>query len=197
MALTVISDAQGQYRFPKLEAGRYTVEIARADGLEPSHEMTDIQDGRANSVDFTLGPAKEMDQQITSVDWLRSLPGTPEQVELISNNCMHCHTGTPQNFRFDKENWLKIVRMMRSVRIHGAEWGAISHGVYPGARPNRDSPTWEEENLLIADFLAKVRGPEPLDLSNAKILPRPTGRSTRVMFTEYEIPYTNAELHDI
>ena len=32
MALTVISDAQGQYRFPKLEAGRYTVEIARADG---------------------------------------------------------------------------------------------------------------------------------------------------------------------
>lgn len=197
MALTVVSDAQGQYRFPKLAPGRYAVEIARADGLEPSREMTDIQDGRANRVDFTLGPAKEMDQQITSVDWLRSLPGTPEQIDLISNNCMHCHTGTPQNFRFDKENWVKIVRMMRGVRIHGAEWGAITHGVYPGARPNRDSPTWEEENLLIADFLAKVRGPEPLDLSDAKILPRPTGRSTRVMFTEYEIPYPNAELHDI
>ena len=196
-ALAVASDAQGRYRFPKLEPGRYVVEIARADGLEPSRRTETIQDGREATADFTLGPAKEMDQQITSADWLLSLPGTPEQVERLSNECLHCHTGTLQRFRFDKENWLKIVRLMRGVRIHGAEWAAETHGVYPGAPLDRESPRWEEENSLIADYLARVRGPEPLALPDAKILPRPTGRSTRVLFTEYDIPYANAELHDI
>lgn len=197
MGRAVASDAQGQYRFPKLEPGRYAVEIARADGLEPARQMADIQDGRESTVDFTLGPAKEMDQQITSVDWLLNLPGTPQQVKLIDSNCIHCHTGTPLRFRFDKENWLKVVRFMRGTTVHGAEWGAVSHDPFPGARPDRESPNWEEENALIADFLAKVRGPQPIDLSKAKLLPRPTGRSTRVLFTEYDIPYPNAELHDI
>lgn len=197
MARTVASDAQGRYRFPKLEPGRYAVEIARADGMEPSRQTVDIRDGQERKVDFALGPAKEMDQQITSVDWLLNLPGTPEQVKLISDNCIHCHTGTPLKFRFDKEGWLKVVRFMRGVTIHGAEWGAPNHDPFPDAKPDSEAPGWEEENQVIAEFLAKVRGPQPIDLSHAKILPRPVGRSTRVLFTEYDIPYPNAELHDI
>ena len=53
--------------------------------------------------------------------------------------------------------------------------------------------------MVIAEYLARVRGPEPLkwDPATTKLIPRPTGRSTRVMFTEYWIPYENAELHDI
>ncbi len=196
-AKAVATNAQGQYRFPKLEPGQYVVEVARADSLEPSRRTETIQNGREMQVDFILGPAKEMDQQITSTDWLLSLPGTPEQVRRISNECIHCHTGTLQRFRFDKENWLKIVRLMRGRRIHGAEWAAETHGVYPGAPLDREDPRWEEENSLIADYLARIRGPEPLALPNAKISPRPTGRSTRVLFTEYEIPYPDAELHDI
>jgi len=196
-ALAVASDAQGRYRFPKLEPGRYTVEVARADGLEPSRRTETIQNGREATVDFTLGPAKEMDQQITSADWLLNLPGTPQQVKLISDECIHCHTGNLQRFRFDKENWLKIVRLMRGKRIHGAEWAAETHGVYPGAPLDREDPKWPEENSLIADYLAKIRGPEPISLPDAKLTPRPVGPSTRVLFTEYTIPYHDAELHDI
>ncbi len=193
----VVSDAQGHYRFPKLEPGRYTVEIARADGLEAGPRVLQLQDGRDQPVEFTLAPAKVMDQHMTAVDWLRSLPGTPEQVKLIADNCIHCHTGNLQNFRFDKDNWLKMIRFMRTKIIHGAEWGAIHHEPAPGAQPEKDQPGWDEENQVMADFLAKVRGPQPIDLSNAKILQRPTGRSTRMMITEYEIPYHDAELHDI
>jgi len=197
IAYDVISDAQGQYRFPKLEPGTYAVETARADGLEPVKQDVEIRAGQQSHADFALGPAKNMEAQITSVDWLLNLPGTPEQIKLISDSCIHCHTGTPLSFRFDKEGWLKIIHLMRGRNLGGGEYGDPTHPQIVGARPNRDQPGWEERNLMIAEFLSKVRGPEPIDMSHAKILPRPTGRSTRVMFTEYDIPYHDAELHDI
>jgi len=201
IAHSVVSDAQGKYRFPRLETGRYVVEIARADGMEePSNEGIEIQAGRETHVDFRIGPAQNLDEHITSVDWLRNLPGTPEQVELISDQCIHCHTGNLTRFRFDKESWVKVVRLMRDMRPHSQSWGMPSRrGRANDATLTRDTPEFEETNMVIAEFLAKVRGPEPLkwDPAATKIIPRPTGRSTRVMFTEYTIPYENAELHDI
>lgn len=194
---SVASDAQGKYRFPKLEPGQYMVEIARADGLEPGRQNAEIKAGQESRADFALGPAKVMEDQMTSVDWLLNLPGTPEQVKLIDNSCIHCHTGTPLRFRFDKENWAKIVRLMTGTIIHSAQWGMATHVPRPGAKPNRELPGFEEKVQVLAEYLAQVRGPKPIDLSKAKILPRPTGRSTRVMFTEYTIPYPNAELHDM
>ena len=191
-ARTVATDAQGKYRFPKLEAGKYAVEIARADGMEePSREGVEIRSGQESHVDFRIGPAKDMEKHLSPVDWLRNLPGTPEQRSLLDKECMHCHTATPMKFRFDKDGWLKIVRTMR--------WEGSNRGESNSAKKNRDLPGFEEKNQVIAEYLAKVRGPEPLkwDAATTKVLPRPTGRSTRVMFTEYVIPYDNAELHDI
>jgi streptogramin lyase len=201
IAYNVVSDAQGKYRFPKLEAGRYAVEIARADGMdEPRQEGVEIKPGQEARVDFQIAPAQDMDQHITSVDWLRNLPGTPEQAKLISDECTHCHTGTLTRFRFDKDNWLKIIRLMRGTTLHSQAWGMPTREGRKGdARNIRDLPGFEEKNMMIAEYLAKVRGPEPLkwDPATTKVIPRPTGRSTRVMFTEYWIPYENAELHDI
>ena len=189
IAYNVISDAQGAYRFPKLEPGKYLVEIARADGLEPERKNTEIRANGESRVDFALGPAKDMEAQITSAEWLMNLPGKPEQKKLISDTCFHCHTGNLQQFRFDKENWAKIVRLMLGT--------GVSHSDRGMPRRARSLPGFEEKVQVIAEYLSQVRGPKPIDMSNAKILRRPTGKSTRVMFTEYTIPYPNAELHDI
>ena len=192
-ARVVVTDAQGKYRFPKLESGKYRVEIARADGMEePSRDGIEIRSNQESHQDFKIGPAKDIEAHLSSADWLRNLPGTPEQRSLIDRECLHCHTGTPMKFRFDKEGWLKIARTMR---YNGGERG----GEEALVTPNREKPGWEETNQVIAEYLAKVRGPEPLkwDAATTKILPRPTGRSTRIMYTEYVIPYDNAELHDI
>ncbi|OFW27054.1 MAG: hypothetical protein A3J28_14530 [Acidobacteria bacterium RIFCSPLOWO2_12_FULL_60_22] len=199
-ALTVASDAQGKYRFPKLEAGRYVVEIARADGMEePRKSGVEIKASQESRADFQIGAAQDIEQHIAGVDWIRNLPGTAEQQELISDTCMHCHTGILARSRFDKDNWLKIVRLMRGVHVHSGEWGMPTHGRTADAPLNRDMPGWEEKNQVIAEYLAQIRGPVPLkwDSAKTKVIPRPTGRSTRVLFTEYEIPYPNAELHDI
>jgi len=192
----VVSDSEGKYRFPVLKPGRYMVEIARADGLESEQQNVAIQTGQESRVDFTLRPPRFMEDQMTSVDWLRNIPGTPEQIELVSRNCIHCHTGMPMKFRFDQESWAKIIRLMLGKRIHSAQWGMDSRRS-PDAKPDRELPGFEEKVQAIAGYMAQVRGPRPIDLSNAKLLPRPTGKSTRVMYTEYAIPYPNAELHDI
>src|SRR4029077_17094263 len=120
---------------------------------------------------------------LSSADWLRNLPGTDQQRDLIDKECLHCHTGTPMKFRFDKEGWLKIARTMR---YNGGERG----GEEALVTPDREKPGWEETNQVIAEYLTKVRGPEPLkgNPATTKILPRPKGRSTRIMYTEYVIP---------
>lgn len=194
----VASDAQGKYRFPKLEAGRYAVEIARAEGLEPERKTADIQVNKEAQVDFFLGPAKEMARQMTAVDWLLNLPGTQQEKALVGG-CVTCHFVTPMRFTFDRDGWLKIVRVMRGQYggLNYQNWGIPVHEQEQGAKPTIESPGWEEQNRVLAEYLAKVRGPQPLDLSNAKILPRPKGPSTRVIYTEYDIPYDSAEPHDL
>ena len=190
-ARVVVTDAQGKYRFPRLEPGKYMVEIARADGMEePNREGVEIKSNQESHVDFQIGPAKDIEAHLSSADWLRNLPGTPEQRDLIDKECLHCHTGTPMKFRFDKEGWLKIARTMR---YDAGERGDDTSNLA------RNKPGWDETNQIIAEFLSKVRGPEPVkwEPATTKILPRPTGRSTKVMYTEYVIPYDNAELHDI
>jgi len=189
IAYSVVSNAQGVYRFPKLDPGKYLVEIARADGLEPDRKNADIRAGQEAKVDFALGRAKDMEAQITSAEWLMSIPGRPEQKRLISDECFHCHTGNIQAFRFDKDGWAKVVRLMLGM--------GMSHSDRGVPRPARNRPGFEERVQVIADYLAQVRGPEAVDMSNAKVLRRPTGASTRVMYTEYTIPYPNAELHDV
>ena len=189
IAYNVVSDAKGEYRFPKLGAGNYLVEIARADGLEPERKQAEIRANRTNRVDFVLGRAKDMEAQITSAEWLMSVPGRPEQKKLISDTCFHCHTGNIQAFRFDKESWAKIVRLMLGT--------GVSHSDRGVPRPQRNSSSFEERVQVIAEYLSQVRGPKAVDMSNAKVLKRPTGASTRVMYTEYTIPYPNAELHDV
>jgi len=193
LAVTVISDANGKYRFPKLESGKYTVEIARADGLEPSKQDVVLGPGREGHADFTLGPPKDMALQMTIVDWLANLPGPAKQTEMVETYCTNCHLSAVMRFRFDKANWLKIIHFMREG---GAGHGDTREPGLAAATAPRDQASREQENQVLAEYLEKVRGPQPLDLSQASILPRPTGRSTHAIFTEYDVPYANAEPHD-
>ena len=139
-----------------------------------------------------------MAAQITAVDWILNIPGTEKEKREIEG-CFECHTLTLMKFRFDKPNWLKIVRFMTGTSVHWANLQGEPNRLRdePGAPLVREMPGYNERTEAIAGFLAKVRGPEPSDLSNAKLLPRPKGRSTHVMFTEYDIPRGHAEPHDL
>jgi streptogramin lyase len=207
VAYSVISDAQGKYRFPKLESGKYFVQTVRADGMEPASQFLEIQQNGESHANFSLGPAKNMIEQMSAADWVLNLPGSPAQVSQAQNRCITCHNlYNLMSFRFDQDGWAKIIRTMGRIFSVGGQraseyYEPLSHreNVQRIAGPGAERFPGVEESVVqqLAEYLAKVRGPEPIDLSHAKILPRPGGRSVRAIFTEYDLPYPLAKPHDM
>jgi len=85
IAVSVISDAQGRYRFPagRLEAGRHTF-TARAVGydLEAPIAAGVGMPGMA-TVDLRLHPTQDLEAQLTNAEWLESIPGTEAHVRVL------------------------------------------------------------------------------------------------------------------
>ena len=191
---TVFSDAQGRFEFPKLDAGAYTLRIARPLEYAP-FVKEDVQiDGATHLDDIVLTrlsntellpPTRNVAAQITGSEWLLSLSGTGEEKALLTNNCNWCHS-YQQIFRnrYDEQSWSKIVFRM----THGAGSPLINIR-QPGRMSN------EEEGELV-HWLATVRGPDSKDPPFVE-LPHPRGRATRVVITEYELPRLELATHDV
>jgi streptogramin lyase len=55
----------------------------------------------------------------------------------------------------------------------------------------------DRQAQIVKDWLAEVRGPDSPDLPHIKPFPRPTGRAKRAIVTEYELPWTAVNIHDV
>ena len=196
--VTVFSDDGGQYRFPDLEAGTYTV-MAHAGGFQANRQSNIVvKSGATAEVGFTLAAEtrpEELFRQAVPGEWLASLPGTEKQKIAIGRNCSGCHHNLYQlmEHRFTREDWLKIVTTMEVTDAIGivrppgevAENYVLERGQWRfGSR---------EE---IADYLAQVQGPGS-PLPTIKFHPRPTGKATQAIITEYRIPREGAAPHDV
>jgi streptogramin lyase len=192
---TVYSNADGRYEFPKLEPGTYTLRIAQPREFHPhvkesiaingSTRLDDIILSRLTSSEL-LPPTPEIAAQMTGSEWLLSLSGTGEEKRLLTTNCNWCHA-YQQIFRnrYDEHGWRQIVNRM----THGAG----SPLVNMNARGRFAS---EEEEARMVKWLATVRGPQSKDPPFV-VLPRPQGRATRVIITEYELPRLELATHDV
>src|SRR5262249_25128886 len=95
--VTVVSDAQGKYSFPRsyIGPGKYTIKI-RAVGFDLTSPATvEVPDAKPATLDLTLDKAKDLSSQITSVEWLNSLPGTEEEKAMLQReimSCTYCHS---------------------------------------------------------------------------------------------------------
>jgi virginiamycin B lyase len=191
---TVFSNADGRYEFPKLESGSYTLRIARPLEFRPyireavaiggPTELADIILERVTTSDL-LPPHPEIAAQLTDAEWLLSLAGSGEEKRLLTVNCNWCHS-YQQIFRtrYDEEGWSKIAYRM----IHGAGSPLINlnaQGRFP-----------KEDEARLVKWLASVRGPDSKDPAFVT-LPRPQGRQTRVVITEYELPRLEVATHDV
>src|SRR5579863_4763986 len=93
MTITVVSDAQGRYKFPasKLPPGQYALRI-RAVGYDlESPGMVEIAAGKPATADLKLHKAADLASQLSNAEWWASLPGTDQQKASV-RNCNHCHT---------------------------------------------------------------------------------------------------------
>ena len=93
IAVSVISDAQGRYRFPagRLEAGRHTLSI-RAVGYDlEAPEAAEVGVSGMATVDLALRPTQDLEAQLTNAEWLESIPGTEARKRMFES-CVRCHT---------------------------------------------------------------------------------------------------------
>jgi hypothetical protein len=192
---TVYSNAEGRYEFPKLGAGTYALRIAQPREFHPyvkekvelSGEPVQFEEivlSRISNAEL-LPHTPEIAAQMTGSEWLMSLSGTGEEKKLLTVSCNWCHS-YQQIFRnkYDEAGWSHIIKRM----THGA--GSPLIHMRERGRFNPDA------EAKFVKWLSTVRGPNSVDPPFVA-LPRPQGRQTRAIITEYELPRLSLATHDV
>ena len=193
VTVSVVSDAQGHYAFPteRLAPGAYTLRI-RAAGYElQGHAAAEIA-AQPASVDLTLRKTRHLATQLSNAEWLASLPGADDQKKFLLN-CVGCHTlERPLTSRHDAEEFVEVMKRM-------AGYAQASTPLHPQRRVE-ELPTEERQCALpeAGGYLSTVNlsGGDSWEFP-LKTLPRPKGRATRVIITEYDLPRPTSQPHDV
>ena len=193
---SVYTDAQGDYYFPPMAAGKYSV-WAQTLSYELSRGNIELSANKRQ--DFALKPITEFEKQVRQLPGEMLLAALPEETaedanikRIFRNNCTGCHTPSyPLQFRFDEEGWSKIINLMKVVP---------NTGVYP-ANPKANAIV-EYNQKKLAAYLARARGPGESSLK-IKLRPPVTGEAARVVWRLYDVPTnpdagigTNAPVND-
>ncbi len=197
VTVTVVSNEQGRYSFPadRLEPGRYTISI-RAIGYKlDSPKTAEVVAGVAATADLKLSTAKSLIPHLSNGEWLNSLPGEPRQKAFLTM-CVGCHT--LQRVLTSTHSAAEYEQVfLRMSRYSPGSSPTHPQPLLPGPRGERPAVTGAAAKAA-AEYLAS------LSLGNAesieyefKPLPRPKGRATRVIITEYDLPRKAAMPHDV
>jgi streptogramin lyase len=198
ITITVVTDAQGRYRFPraKIDAGQYAMRI-RAAGYDLTGRVTaEVSAQQPTSLDLNLRKAQDLAAQLTNGEWIASMTGTEQQKKTLLG-CVGCHTiERIARSTYDTEGFLTTVQRMGT-------YANQSTPLRPQKRlTTRDTDLVGEDQIKVqraqAQWLATVNQSHgsgwdyPL-----KTFPRPSGRATQVIMTEYDLPRPTIEPHDV
>lgn len=196
MTTTVVSDAQGHYRFPedRLAPGDYTLSI-RAIGYDLASPSSLRLGDASKPVDITLAPTKDLGAQMSNAEWIMSMPGD-EKLKDFLTDCTGCHTlHRVVGSQYTAEDFPDIFKRM----------GGYSPGSTPeNPQPLLPGPRGERPRVNAAiikpaaELLARANlSAEKTHSYAMKTLPRPKGRATKVVITEYDLPRREAQPHDV
>jgi streptogramin lyase len=194
---TVVTNDKGQFSFPadRLTPGKYAISIRAVGYILAGPKSVEIPAGGSATADLKLNKARNIHLQLSNGEWLQSLPGTDKQ-KLFLTNCTGCHTlqrlFTAQH---DAEEWRQV--FVRMGRYYPGSTPAQPQLLLEGPRGLR--PRVPHNQMVSAsEYLVSVSltNPEAKEYE-FKPLPRPKGRATRVIITEYDLPRKNAYPHDV
>src|SRR5262249_36752087 len=124
-------------------------------------------------------------------EWLNSAPGTIKDKQHL-NSCSGCHT-FQRIFMSSHtaDEWKQIFPRMDGY-ANGSQ-PQRPHLMPLGARVNRDTL-----DSKVADYFASIsmNGPDAKEF-DIKTDPRPKGKGTRVIITEYDLPRKESMPHDV
>jgi virginiamycin B lyase len=195
---TVVTNDKGQFSFPadRLEPGHYNITIRAAGYVLSGPKQADVAAGGAASTDLKLAKSKNLYGQLSNAEWLASAPGN-DQIKSFLPDCVGCHT---------------LQRVFSSIHTPD-EWKQVfaRMGRYaPESVPTRPQlllaggPRSERPRVpaammdAAAEYLvnANVSNPDSEGFNFTR-LPRPKGRATHVIVTEYDLPRKEALPHDV
>ena len=189
VTVTVVSDGEGHYAFPasRLQPGKYRLAI-RAVGYEMDDPGEVEVAAPPTLVDLKLHKTQHLASQLTSAEWLLSVPGTREQKNALFR-CAACHQLTPVvKNHYSASEWLPTLTRMMTWQGPST----MSEPVAPPVPLKADPP-----NPALADYLSSINlhagTTWPYEL---KRFPRPTGRATKVIITEFVLPRKGSLPHD-
>ena len=114
ISVSAVTDDKGRYNFPdaSLESGDYLLKV-RAIGydlLGPSG--IDVRGGVTASADILVRETKNLAAQLTSAEWLASMPGSDQQKKFLLA-CNSCHSYQPiVNSTHDAGRFLQVFERM-------------------------------------------------------------------------------------
>ena len=191
VTVTVVSNAEGQYSFPRdrLIPGKYSVAI-RAVGYElPSRGTVEVTADQTAGLDLKLVKTNNLARQLSNGEWLQSFTGTQQRKEALYR-CVSCHTlERIANSSYNATEMAQVVQRMST-------WAQGSTPLHPQPQLGRSigAPTAGQSTLgQDISTINLSSGERPYAL---KTDPRPTGKATRVIITEYDLPRSDAMPHD-
>ena len=165
------------------------------------------------SANLELEKTKDLASQLSSLEWAMSIPGTPEQKDKLvyqTVNCAYCHgLERIMKSKYTAEQFIPVITRMETYYRDGSAVSRDERGRGQRALPDQvaaagKDPTWGREPLAVTkkeltEYLATVnlsggRTTWPFEL---KTLPRPNGKATRVIITQYDMPRPDTVSHDM
>ncbi len=192
----VMTDASGQFTFRGLAPGSYGV-FTRIPGFRTVQTGgINVEAGKEVAVDFHVEPETDflkLVEQATNSELTESFPLSQAQKEALDYRCGDCHGADYiAKSRFTRKDWEMIVAKMDDQGVITTA-GDISPPPRM-ARPGKRVPSVRfpgSDNESIARILAQFRGPDSPDFP-IQFHPRATGKRTRAVVTEYQIPRLGA-----
>src|SRR5688572_7554553 len=213
--VAVTSDARGRYSFPRthLQPGPHTITV-RAIGYDLAAPATATLDAtRPASLNLTLVQLTDKNRiasQLTSAEWLQSMPGPQETKDRFwrrAANCGFCHNMEKvMRTRYTAQQWVPVIKRMASYDAdHTTGHGKGLVQMLVAGRPgfdgygNPDDTWWEYPMTDMAAYLETVNlsGGKSTWSFDFKTLPRPKGRGTRAIVTVFPIPRQPSVIHDV
>jgi virginiamycin B lyase len=189
VSITVVTNRNGEYFFPAshLTPRTYTLDI-RAVGYELANPVSvEVLARKTVHADLKLIETKNLSAQLTSAEWLLSIPGTAEQKSQLFR-CAACHSLSPiVHSTYDKDGWLTTFARMRGY----SEQSVLTHPVELPYKVTVRPDPYFAEYLATINLSSKTKWDYAL-----KTLHRPAGRATRVIITEYDLPDRGRLPHD-
>jgi virginiamycin B lyase len=213
--VSVVSDAKGKYSFPRthLEPGKYALTI-RAVGYDLNGPgSVTIAEAKTSNADLKLEKTKDLASQLSSLEWAMSVPGTTEKKDKViyqTVSCAYCHAWervVKSNHTADE--FVDVITRMQKYYTDGSAVSRDKRGRGQIGPPDQvaaaeQNPIWGREPFGVpkkelAEYLATVNlsGGKTTWPYELKTLPRPKGKATRVIITQYDMPRPDTVAHDL